>query len=66
MEIHVQDYDWNSHFDSPADFVEACGDLVEGAEFELVRVVVGAKTKYRIVDGKPVPISLSFPEGVEG
>jgi len=62
-EIFVPDYDWNSHFTSPEDHVEAgreYGESEEGSEFELVRLTVGAKTTYRIVNGKPVPVAVGF------
>ncbi len=65
-EIHVPDYEWNAHYESPEEMVRLDGTLVEGEEFELVRLTVGAKTRYRIVEGKPVPVSISFPEGIKG
>lgn len=67
-EVFVPDYDWNSHFTSPEDHVESgreYGESDEGSEFTLVRLTVGAKTTYRIVDGKPVAISLAFPEALK-
>jgi hypothetical protein len=69
--VFVPDYDWNSQFSSPEDHVEAgreYGESEEGSEFSLVRLTVGAKTTYRIVDGKPVVVSIAFPDAlsVEG
>jgi hypothetical protein len=65
MEIFVPDYEWNSHWNSVDEAVSAgeeFGDYYEGQEFKMVRLTVGACTTYRIVDGKPIPISVSFPE----
>lgn len=59
-------------YDSAQDYVEAAAvedvDLAEGAEFRLVRITVGAATLFKIVDGKPVPVAVSFPQpaGLKG
>jgi hypothetical protein len=63
-EIFVPDYEWNAHYESPEEVI-ATGELAEGEEFDLVRLTVGAKTTYRVVNGKPVPVSVAFPEGIE-
>ena len=64
MEIFVPDYDWNSHWESVESNAAAC-ELREGEEFSLVRITVGCCTTYRIIDGKPVPIAISFPKGID-
>jgi len=67
MDIFVPDYEWNAHYGSVEESVlegMKCGDFAEGDEFRMVRLTVGACTTYRIVDGKPVPISVAFPEGL--
>jgi len=67
MEIFVPDYEWNSHWNSVEEAVSAgaeCGDYREGDEFKMVRLTVGACTTYRIVDGKPFPVMVSFPDGL--
>ena len=45
---------------------EVCAEdgHTEGAEFTLVRVTVGAAITYRVVNGKPVPTSIAFPERI--
>jgi hypothetical protein len=60
MNIFVPDYEWNSHWDSVEENVAEC-DYAEGDEFKMVRLTVGACTTYRIVNGKPVPVIVSFP-----
>jgi hypothetical protein len=68
MEIHVPDCEWNTHYRSPEEAVKLgmeYGDYKEGEEFKLVRLQVGAVTTYRIVDGKPVPVAVGFPTGIE-
>jgi hypothetical protein len=68
MEIHVPDYEWNMHYKSPEEAVEigaGFGDYKEGGEFKLVRLQVGAITTYRIVGGKPVPVMIGFPTGID-
>lgn len=62
MEIFVLDYDWNSQWNSVE---ESASDYnySEGDEFKMVRLNVGACTTYRIVNGKPVPVAVAFPEG---
>lgn len=68
-EIFVPTYEWNSHYASIEECVEEgkkFGDYQDGEEFEMVRLTVGAKTKYRIVNGKAVPIEVSFPSKIEG
>ena len=65
MEIFVPEYDWNSHWSSVEESVSAgfeCGDHEEGDEFTMVRLTVGAATTYKIVDGKPTPIRVAFPD----
>ena len=67
MEIFVPDYEWNAHYNTVEESVEAgfaCGDFKEGDEFKMVRLTVGACTTYKIVDGKPVPVAVSFPAGL--
>ena len=68
-DIFVPTYEWNSHYASIDECVKdgkQFGEYNHGDEFEMVRITVGAKTKYRMVDGKPVPIEVSFPEKIEG
>lgn len=66
-DIFVPDYEWNAHYESPEEMVkEAGGELSDGDEFELVRLTVGAKTRYRIVNGQPIPVSVAFPDKVSG
>jgi hypothetical protein len=67
MEIFVPDYEWNAHYASVEEAVAEgmkCGDFDEGDEFKMVRLAVGACTTYKIVDGKAVPIAVSFPTGL--
>jgi len=63
-EIFVPDDEWNAHYESPdeaaQEYVE-CGDAVEGSEFDLVRLQVFAKTTYRIINGKAVPVAFAAP-----
>lgn len=64
MEIFVPDYEWNTHYRSVEEAVATAhewGELNEGEEFKMVRLTVGACTTYKIVDGKAVPVSVSFP-----
>lgn len=64
MEIFVPDYEWNAHYSSIEEAVahgQECGDYQESEEFKMVRLTVGACTTYRIVNGKAVPIAVSFP-----
>ena len=65
--IFVPDGEWNTHFASPEEHIESgleYGESKEGSEFSLVRLTVGAKTTYRIVDGKPVVVSIAFPDAL--
>ena len=64
MDIVVPDYDWNSQWKSVDECASECG-YAEGEEFKMVRLTVGAFTTYRIVQGKPVPVAISFPVGLE-
>lgn len=67
MEIFVFDNDWNAPHASVDEAVAEgmdCGDYEEGDEFKMVRLTVGAYTTYKIVDGKAVPIAVSFPTGL--
>lgn len=61
MDIFVPDYDWNSHWGSVEESVSVC-DYAEGEEFTMVRLTVGAATTYKIVDGKPTPTRVAFPD----
>ena len=63
MDIFVPEYDWNSHWESVNENVLEC-DYTEGQEFTMVRLTVGARTTYRIVNGNAVPVSMAFPEGL--
>lgn len=63
MDIFVPDYEWNSHWNSVEESVAEC-DYTEGDEFKMVRLTVGACTTYRIVNGKPVPVVVAFPDGL--
>lgn len=72
--IFVENGDWNCHFESleqcVADGSES-GEIEDGTEFTLVRIEVFAATTYRMVDGKPTVVALSFPgeikiEGANG
>ena len=68
MEVFVPEYDWNCQWESVEASVSAgqeCGDFSEGDEFKMVRITVGACTTYRIVDGKAVPVAISFPEALQ-
>lgn len=65
MDIFVPPYEWNSHWSSVEENVEEgkkYGEYEEGEEFKLIRLTVHACTTYKIVDGKAVPIAVSFPE----
>lgn len=67
MEVFVPDYEWNCHYASVDEAVtlgQACGDYDEGTEFKMVRLTVGACTTYKIIDGKPTPVAVSFPSGL--
>ena len=59
MEIFVARYDWNEQYNSVEEMVDGCSD---GDEFELIRLTVGGITKYRIINGVAVAMSVSFPE----
>lgn len=64
MEIFVPDYEWNAHWKTVEESVDAgfaSGDFSEGDEFKMVRLTVGACTTYKIIDGKPIPVAISFP-----
>ena len=64
-EIYVPDYEWNSHYNSPEECVEIgreFDEFKEGETFSLVRLQIFAKTTYKIMDGKPVPIEVAFPD----
>ncbi len=63
MDIFVPEYDWNSHWESVNENVTECG-YAEGDEFTMVRLTVGARTTYRIVNGSAVPVAMAFPEGL--
>lgn len=68
MDVFVQDYDWNVHWNSVDEVVEAekqYGAYSEGHEFTMVRLTVGASTTYRICDGRPVPVAVNFPVKIE-
>jgi len=67
MEIYVPDYEWNAQYESPEECLalgREKGDLKEGDEFSLVRLTVGANTTYRVIDGKAVPIIITFPVAI--
>ncbi len=71
MELFVDHADWNDQYKSPEQYVKDLAeydDEIEGKEFQLVRVEVSAATRYRIENGKPVAISVSFPmeESLDG
>lgn len=59
MEIFVTHYDWNEQFTSVEEMADGCS---EGSEFSLVRLTVGGLTRYKIINGAPVAMSVSFPE----
>ena len=63
--VFVPNYDWNSHWDSPEKAVtegQKYGDYPEGYDFTMVRLVVVARSAYRIIGGVPVLTSTAFPE----
>lgn len=62
MEIFVARYDWNEQYGSVEEMASQCS---EGEEFELVRMTVGGCTKYKILNGAPVAMHVSFPERIE-
>ena len=66
--VFVPDYEWNAHWNSVEEAVETgqreYGDYKEGDEFTMVRLEVFAATTYKITDGKPVVVSLAFPEAI--
>lgn len=65
--LYLPPDDWNDHYESPEECARQladCGDLAEGDEFSLVRVEVGTSTTYRIVNGKPQPVAIAFPEAI--
>lgn len=61
VEVFVGHYDWNEQYCTVEERASGCS---EGDEFELVRLTVGGLTKYRIINGAPVAMSVSFPERV--
>lgn len=68
VNVFVPDYDWNCHWGSPEEAVtegQKYGDYPEGYDFTMVRLVVGAKSAYRIIDGVPVLTSIAFPEEIK-
>lgn len=68
MDVFVPTYEWNARYSSVEEAYAkgyACGDYEEGDEFKMIRLTVGACTTYKVIDGKPVPIELSFPESLE-
>lgn len=63
--VFVPDYDWNAQYNSVEECAEEAmkyGDMAEGDEFKLVRLRVYACTTYRMVGGKPVPVTMAFPD----
>lgn len=67
MNVFVPDYDWNCHWSSPEEAVEEgrkYGECQDGTEFTMVRLMVGAKSTYRVIDGAPVLVSIAFPEEI--
>lgn len=64
MEIFVPDYDWNAHWGSVEESATAC-EYEEGEEFVMVRLTVGAATTYRMQGGKPMPVSVAFPDNIQ-
>lgn len=68
MEVFVPEYEWNAHYPSIQENLDdglERGEYQEGDEFKMVRLLVGACTTYAIKDGKPVPVAVSFPKGLE-
>lgn len=66
--VFVPTDDWDSHYESAEEYIsfgQGFGECREGEEFELVRLEVGALTRYRVVDGKPVVVSIAFPDRIE-
>ncbi|WP_130358281.1 hypothetical protein [Pigmentiphaga kullae] len=64
----MSDDDWNAHYTSPDEAAQGyvdCGDRVEGEEFDLVRVHVFAKTTYRIVNGRAMPVAIAAAREVK-
>lgn len=67
VNVFVPDYDWNSRWDSPEEAVtegQKYGDYPEGYDFTMVRLVVVARSAYRIIGGVPVLTSTAFPEEI--
>lgn len=65
VNVFVPDYEWNSHWGSPEKAVtegQKYGDYPEGYEFTMVRLVVVARSAYRIIGGVPVLTSTAPPE----
>lgn len=64
--VFVPPYEWGAQYssiDEMLQYAAECGETyAEGEEFDMIRLEVGAKTTYRMVDGKAVPIVVSFPE----
>lgn len=63
MEIFVQNCDWNTHWLSADEYLQE-GDVAEGEEFTMVRLQVGARTTYKVENGKAVPVAVAFPSGL--
>lgn len=63
MDVFVTDADWNEQFTSPESWAEEYG-MKDGDSFTLVRATVHAKTTYRMMDGKAVPQSMAFANGI--
>lgn len=66
VQVFVDVTDFSSQYDSPEDYV-ACQEIGrDGVEFELVRMDVISKTKFRMLGGVPVPVEIAFPEDEVG
>jgi len=57
MEIFLNEEDWNDQYGSTADYVST-HQPKDGSEFTLVRATVYTATTYRMVDGKPEPMTI--------
>lgn len=63
MQVFVESIDYNSKFKSVDEYIEIYQPK-EGEEFELVQITVIAATKYKMIEGRPQPQSMSFAESL--
>lgn len=61
MIAYIDDENYSAT-ESPESFAKECM-LLDGQEFALIHVQVISRSEYRMVNGKPVQMSIAFPDG---